>query len=382
MVEACEFIEPLRARGIHTWTGVPCSYLTPFINYVIGQPQLRYIASANEGDAVATAAGVALAGGRAGAMMQNSGLGNAVSPLTSLTWTFRLPVLLICTQRGAPNVPDEPQHALMGAITRELFELMRVPLRDFPGDPGEVGAAIETAVHYMEQERRPFALLMQKNAVAPCPLPDSSVDGAPVEVRQQLHGFAGARASRAAVLERLVACTTESSAVIIATTGYTGRELYMTEDRPNHFYMAGSMGCASALGLGVALERPDQHVIVVDGDGAALMRLGNLSTIGTYAGDNLTHIVLDNEVHESTGGQRTVSARVDFARMAAACGYRSVLSGVDLSLIDAVCGVAGLPGPRLLHLKINPGTPAQLPRPALTPEEVAARFTARLVASR
>ena len=143
MISARSFIEPARARGFDFWTGVPCSYLKPFINYVIGDPALAWVTSANEGDAVATATGHALAGRRAVAIMQNSGLGNAVSPLTSLNWVFRLPVLLIVTLRGDPEHGDEPQHELMGRITTKLLETMQIPWRWFPNEESDIEAALD-----------------------------------------------------------------------------------------------------------------------------------------------------------------------------------------------------------------------------------------------
>ncbi|MCA8967580.1 MAG: phosphonopyruvate decarboxylase, partial [Planctomycetes bacterium] len=132
MIHARDFVDAARARGFDFYAGVPCSFLTPFINYVIGDATLDYVSAANEGDAVAIAAGATLGGRRGVAMMQNSGLGNAVSPLTSLTWTFRIPILVVCTHRGAPGVADEPQHELMGTITERLFETMDVPWLGFP----------------------------------------------------------------------------------------------------------------------------------------------------------------------------------------------------------------------------------------------------------
>src|ERR1700723_2744223 len=127
MIEAQQFVEAARERGFRWYAGVPCSFLTPFINFVLQDPSLEYLSMTNEGDAVAFIAGIALGGdarlphGRGITMMQNSGLGNAVSPLTSLTWTFRLPQLLMVTWRGQPGVADEPQHALMGPITPALL---------------------------------------------------------------------------------------------------------------------------------------------------------------------------------------------------------------------------------------------------------------------
>lgn len=387
MIEARDFVGPASALGFTTWTGVPCSFLTPFIDHVIASPELRWLSSANEGDAVATAAGISLAGGRGAAMMQNSGLGNAVSPLTSLTWTFRLPVLLVCTQRGAPGVPDEPQHALMGPMTPDLLATIGVPCAPFPERTEAIGPALDQAMAYLASERRPYALLMQKGAVAPgAPAPVGAARAEAAEpARVERHGFGrapAARPTRAEALARVVERAPVDRSVVVATTGYTGRELGATLDRPNHFYMVGSMGCASSLGLGLALELPDTEIIVIEGDGAALMRMGNFSTLGAYGGANLTHVVLDNEAHESTGGQPTVSATVDFALVAAACGYRSAVSGDDVALVDRVCGNPALPGPRLLHLKIRMGTRTDLPRPRLAPEEVAARLTAHVAGRR
>src|SRR6201985_107540 len=173
MLEAREFVEAARARGFRWYAGVPCSYLTPFINYVLQDPQLHYVSMANEGDAVALIAGVSLSGSRGGrgvSMMQNSGLGNAVSPLTSLTWTFRLPQLLIVTWRGQPGVPDEPQHALMGPITPAMLDTMEIRWELFPTDAAAIGPALDRAIAHMDATGRPHAVVMQKGSVAPYPL--------------------------------------------------------------------------------------------------------------------------------------------------------------------------------------------------------------------
>src|ERR1700722_8611571 len=172
MLEARDFVEAARARGFQWYAGVSCSYLTPFINYVVQDASLHYVSMSNEGDAVALAAGVTLAGdgqggaGRGVAMMQNSGLGNAVSPLTSLTWTFGLPQLLIVTWRGQPGVPDEPQHALMGPISPTMLDTMQVAWELFPTEPAQLGAVLDRALAHMNSTGRSYALLMQKGSVA------------------------------------------------------------------------------------------------------------------------------------------------------------------------------------------------------------------------
>jgi phosphonopyruvate decarboxylase len=308
-------------------------------------------------------------------MMQNSGLGNAVSPLTSLAWVFRLPVLVVCTHRGAPGVHDEPQHELMGRITRELLAAIDVPCADFPREPEQIEPALAAAQEFLDRQRRPYALLMQKGAVAPHALAGAALPRRePRALPVPAAGPGRPRPSRRQVLERIIQRTSPGRSAVFASTGFAGRELYALADRPNQFYMVGSMGCASSLGLGFSLVRERVETVVIDGDGAALMRLGNLATVGCYAGGNYTHVILDNEAHESTGAQATVSAGVEFAAVAAACGYRTVLAGDDPALVDEVVDRPELPGPRLLHLKIRTGTLENLPRPKVTPVEVAERF--------
>src|SRR5271156_2454871 len=183
LIEAHHFVEAARERGFHWYAGVPCSYLTPFINYVLQDESLHYVSMANEGDAVALIAGVALAGDEGGAhrrgvaMMQNSGLGNAVSPLTSLTWIFRLPQLLIVTWRGQPGVADEPQHALMGPVTPAMLDTMEIPWELFPTEAEAIGPALDRATAHMDSTGRPYALVMQKGSVAPYKLNKKGLSG-------------------------------------------------------------------------------------------------------------------------------------------------------------------------------------------------------------
>ncbi len=381
MIAAASFVEAARARGFSFYAGVPCSFLTPFINYVIQDSSLRYLSCANEGDAVSVIAGAAIAGQRGITMMQNSGLGNAVSPLTSLTWTFRLPQLLIVTWRAQPGVSDEPQHQLMGPITPRMLETMEIPWELFPQQEADIAAALDRAVAHMDATGRPYCLLMQKGTVADFPLQGS---GAPVP-RAQGRVVVDAneirppnRVTRAEALQKLIALTPEHNSVVLATTGFSGRELYAIADRPNQLYMVGSMGCVAGLALGLALARPDLRVVAVDGDGAALMRMGLFATIGTYGPANLYHLLLDNGVHDSTGGQATVSAGVSFAAIAAACGYPLAFSSSTLDVIDRLLVDDEIRGPRFAHLRTRPGARENLPRPVVTPEQVKLRLARQI----
>ena len=380
MIEAAQFVEAARERGFDWYAGVPCSYLTPFINYVLQDPSLHYVSAANEGDAVALIAGVTLGaqnGRRGVTMMQNSGLGNAVSPLTSLTWTFRLPQLLIVTWRGQPGVADEPQHALMGPVTPAMLDTMEIPWETFPTEADAIGPALDRAIAHMDETGRPYALVMQKGSVAPYELKQgaSGARRTPCVPQTQWHGVAtDALPTRQAALQRVIAHTPPESTVVLASTGFCGRELYALDDRSNQLYMVGSMGCLTPFALGLALTRPDLHVVAIDGDGAALMRMGAFATIGAYGPANLTHVLLDNGAHDSTGGQATVSAEVSFAGVAAACGYASAVEGDDLATLDEVLTSPKLDGPRFVRLAIRRGTPDGLPRPTITPPDVKTRL--------
>ena len=376
MIAADDFLVPARAHGFDFYTGVPCSFLTPLINRVIGAGDLDYIGAASEGEAVAIAAGAWLAGRKTVVMCQNSGLGNTVNPLTSLSAPFRIPTLLVVTWRGQPGRKDEPQHALMGEITDRLLDTVQIGHMAFPTTAEDVLPALEGAMAEMARQERPFALIMAQGSVR-----DDGLRQEPVKPRSRRQPEdlrdGGERATRIAVLERLLALVPQSAG-IVATTGKTGRELLTLSDRPQHLYLVGSMGCASGLALGIALNtrRP---IVVLDGDGAALMKLGTFATIGACAPDNLIHVLLDNGVHDSTGGQATVSPIVDFASVATSCGYAQAfacdsLAGFETAFRTALHGA----GPAMIHIRIAPGSIPNLGRPTMKPHEVARRFKAFL----
>lgn len=370
MINADSFITRAGDHGFHLYSGVPCSYLTPFINYVVDSSDLSYIGAANEGDAIALVAGAELGGVRGVVMHQNSGLGNALNPLTSLTHTFRIPLLLITTLRAEPGGPaDEPQHELMGAITTALLELMDIPWEYFPDQVDRIDACLDRAVQHMDDVGRPYALVMRKGTVERWEL--TSVQE-PKEVVATLPEAHVPRHLRWDLLQAVQAATRESD-VVVATTGYTGRELYQLGDRENQLYMVGSMGCAPSFGLGLAIAQPERRVVVLDGDGAALMRMGAQATLGYERPRNLVHILFDNGVHESTGGQATVSRSIDFCAIAAGCGYPRISRA---STPDELAAILSADEEMLhfVHVPTLPGIRDKLPRPSMQPHEVAQRL--------
>ena len=372
MIQADDFIVPAQKRGYDFYTGVPCSFLTPFINRAITSDRTDYVGAASEGEAVAIAAGAWLAGRKTIVMCQNSGLGNCVNPLTSLNYPFRIPTLLITTWRGQPGVKDEPQHELMSQITQSLLETMRIRSLTFPRMPDEITAILDAVETEISISDLPFGLVMEKGTVGDEPLVDQAVIMTSGGTYQDLTK-GGDRPNRYGLLETVLAIASKDTA-IIATTGKCGRELFTIADRNAHLYQVGSMGCASGMGLGVALNTA-KPVMVLDGDGAALMKMGTLATIGAQAPANLVHVVLDNGVHDSTGGQATMSPHVNFAQVAIACGYRSgIFCDSQDEFETALKTAQESKGPTLIHAKIAPGSLDNLGRPTVKPKDVARRF--------
>ena len=372
MLEAGAVLRAARAAGFGFYTGVPCSFLTPLINRVASDRALRYVGAASEGEAVAIAAGAWLGGRQTVVLCQNSGLGNAVNPLTSLNTPFRIPTLLVVTWRGQPGLADEPQHALMGEVTQDLLALMRLGQAPFPQAPDTLDAAFGHAQAEMERTSLPFAFVMRKGDLAEEALDEPARRQAGAGRRTDLCER-GSRPSRVEILEHVLALA-PADAAVIATTGKTGRELFTLQDRAQHLYQVGSMGCAAPMGLGLALVT-GRRTIVLDGDGAALMKLGAMATIGAYRPPGLLHVLLDNGVHDSTGGQATVSPTVDFAGVALSCGYAHAFSCDSATgFASAFTEALGRPGPLLVHVRIRPGSMEKLGRPTIAPHEVARRF--------
>jgi phosphonopyruvate decarboxylase len=377
MISAAEFFAAAARHGFDFYTGVPCSFLTPLINGALSRRGLTYVGAASEGEAVAIAAGAWLAGRNTVVMCQNSGLGNAVNPLTSLNAPFRIPTLLVTTWRGQPGIGDEPQHLVMGQITHKLLSLIDIEHEAFPKTAEELPAVLRHASARMAERELPFAFVMDQGSVRDDGLDVPARPHSDPGVREDLTTMGEPTPSRAAVLERLLTLV-DPAAAVIATTGKCGRELFTLADRPQHFYQVGSMGGASGMGLGVALN-VSRPVVVLDGDGAALMKLGSFATIGAYAPAGLIHIVLDNGVHDSTGGQPTVSSSVDFAGVAIACGYRHAISCGTLDRFASAYSLAAAgPKPALIHARIASGSMSKLGRPTIAPADVARRFKAFL----
>ena len=370
MLYTQDFFAAMQQRGYNFISGVPCSFLDTLMHYAA--TECRFVMSANEGDAVATSSGAALAGVKSVVLMQNSGLTNAISPLTSLNHPFAIPILGFVSHRGAPEIQDEPQHQLMGAITPALLELMRIPYAVLSSHMPEALKQLAHADSCIEQ-KKPFFFIVKKGTFDKPTLSGASAprvknrECIPRHKDEQLP-------TRWETLQKIVSLT-KGRAALLATTGKTGRELHDIADTPNHLYMVGSMGCVSSLALGVALNT-HKPVIVLDGDGSLLMRLGNLATNAGYAPPHFFHLVLDNHAHSSTGGQFTLSHNADFVSLAAHAGYQHSYHAHSLAeLVSIITNWYTNPVTTFCCLSISPQEQSQLGRPKLTPKQVGERFT-------
>ncbi len=364
MLDPQQFYDWLVAGEVEFFAGVPDSLLKDFCAYVTATaPPSQHVITVNEGSAVALAMGYHLATGKLGAVyLQNSGLGNTVNPLTSLAdpAIYGVPMLLIVGWRGEPGVKDEPQHVHMGRITESTLEAVGVPHTVLPDEPTAAHAAVAGALEDARARMAPHALVVRKDTFTTFKLPKEK---APYALTRE--------AAIALALESLPA-----QAAVIATTGKPSRELFELREarRERHdadLLIVGGMGHASQIALGVALSQPSREVYCFDGDGAVLMHMGGLATIGTLGPKNYRHLVLNNAAHDSVGGQPTVAFDVDLCAVARASGYRYVSRATDeASLTAALVAFHREPGPTFLEVRICKGSRDDLGRPTMTPAEL------------
>ncbi len=364
MISPQDFVQALKTRKWRFFTGVPCSFFQSAINCVRGDKDLRYIIAPNEGSALALASGACLAGQPAVVMIQNSGLGNLINPLTSLNMIYHLPALIFVSGR-AYGVADEPQHEIIGRTMGGMLSAMGVAFSDLPQESGAYEKALDEARVYIGQKNQPCVFFVRKDTVG----------SYEVSVEKGAYPLSRLEAIR------IIAENLKGHEAVVATTGMASRELFSAADRKGNFYMQGSMGHAPAIGLGIALARPEKKVVILDGDGALLMHLGVLSAIGHYQPKNFYHLVLDNEAYETTGNQDTTSASTDFCLAAKAAGYRQAQEAADekslrRTLNDFLAG----PGPVLLRIKINRTPADKVPRISskYSSEQISQRFKSAL----
>jgi phosphonopyruvate decarboxylase len=355
-VKAVDFVQTLKEAGIQDYTGVPCSTFTEVIRYVEAHEQ--YIIAASEGEAMGIAAGISLSGNIPAVLMQNDGFGNAINPLTSLQKLYEFPTLLIISWRGEPGIKDAPQHVWSGRTLLDLMKVFEIEYIILEADIETQRAEILRLAELVRKEQRICAIICRKNVF--------EAEEQPPDQRQ---GLLSRKQAIEAVLTEI-----DDDMDIFSTTGKPSRELYSVRDRANNFYTVGSMGCTSAIAFGHWLKS-GRRTVVLDGDGAILLKMGTLATIAYYQPAHMLHICLDNESYESTGAQATVTSRVDLSRVAGAAGYNEVARVTSVDDITAfIRAWKQRPTLSFLHIKVMNQTEAGLGRPKEDPVDLKKRF--------
>lgn len=330
MIRPSYFYDLLIKNGTDFFAGVPDSLLKNFCAYVTDNaPSEKHIISANEGSATALACGYHMATGKIPMIyMQNSGEGNMVNPMLSLADrdVYSIPMLIVIGWRGEPGVHDEPQHVKQGKVTCDLLDAMKIPYEVLSENEAELPGQFEKAYKYIKENNAQYAFVIRKNTFDEYKL----VNNIPVEGKM----------SREEAIEKIMLSADDKTA-FVSTTGMASRELYELRDKHNQahdrdFLTVGGMGHCSQIALAIAMNKADRQVYCIDGDGASIMQMGGMATIGTRNPSNMVHFVMNNGAHDSVGGQPTVGRQIDLCAIAAGCGYENVVKVETLEELDAV----------------------------------------------
>ena len=366
MIETGFFCERLLKAETDFFTGVPDSLLKSFCAYVTDHVKKEnHIIAANEGAAVALAAGYHLATGKIPLVyMQNSGIGNAVNPLLSLAdrEVYQIPMILLIGWRGEPGVKDEPQHIKQGKVTCSLLEAMGIPYTIISDTEEELEKQLSVMYAHFCENNSPYGLVVRNNVFSNYKIQNVCVSEETLYL------------SREAAIEEIIRSSPPDD-LYVSTTGMASRELYELREKlglahDRDFLTVGSMGHASQIALEIALQKPERAVTCLDGDGAVLMHMGSLAVIGSRKPRNFRHIVLNNGAHDSVGGQPTVGLQTDIPSIARACGYEKAFSVRTLEeLRKVVVETEKRRGPVLIEVRLCKGARADLGRPRTSPIE-------------
>ncbi len=351
------------------FTGVPDSQLKPLCNYLMHTYGIsdKHIIAANEGNAVALAAGYHLATGKTPVVyMQNSGIGNIINPVASLMndKVYGIPCVFIVGWRGEPGVKDEPQHIYQGEVTIKLLEDMDIRTFIIGKDTTEDELSAKMAeFRALLKLGKQVAFVVRKGALE-C---DAKVkyENTNTMVRED-------------IIRHITDVTGED--VIVSTTGKASRELFEireAKDQPHgsDFLTVGSMGHSSSIALGIALQKPEKKIWIIDGDGAALMHLGGMAVLGANNPENVVHIVINNSAHETVGGMPTVAEKLDLVKIAEGCGYKKAICTDSFETLDkALEDAKNANCLSLIEVKCSIGARDDLGRPTTTAMENKVNF--------
>ena len=360
MISPKFFYDTLAGYGIDFYAGVPDSLLKNLCAYITDHADSSHnIIAANEGGAMGLAAGHYLATGQIPVVyMQNSGEGNIINPLASLTDpdVYNIPVLQVIGWRGKPGVHDEPQHVKQGKVTTGLLNVMGIDYTVLSKEEDKSDAQIKKAIAYMQATKQCYALVVEKDTFDAYTLQN-------VEKNDLVM-------SREEAIQTVAAALSEKDA-IVSTTGMISRELFeyrtaMNEGHERDFLTVGSMGHASQIALGIALAKQDRKVWCFDGDGASIMHMGSMAIVANKAPKNYVQVVFNNGAHDSVGGQPTVGLKIDLPAIATAVGYKSVYSVATKEELQRQLSNLG-DAPVFIEIKVKKGNRKDLGRPSTTP---------------
>ena len=346
------------------FTGVPDSQLKPLCNYLMNTYGIsnQHVIAANEGNAVALAAGYHLATGKIPVVyLQNSGIGNIINPVASLMndKVYSIPCVFIVGWRGEPGIHDEPQHIYQGEVTVKLLEDMDIRTFIIGKDTTEEDLkATMQEFKKLLQVGKQVAFVIRKGAL--------EYDGKVkyVNLNQMV---------REDIIRHIVNATGKD--IIVSTTGKASRELFEIREanKQSHAYdflTVGSMGHSSSIALGIAMQKPDKKIWIVDGDGAALMHMGSMAVLGANAPKNVVHIVINNGAHETVGGMPTVAEKIDLVKIAEGCGYPNCICVNNFEALDqALDRAKATPALSFIEIKCSIGAREDLGRPTTTAKE-------------
>ena len=360
MIRPDFFYHTLASHGIDFYAGVPDSLLKNLCAYITDHADAAHnIIAANEGGAMGLAAGHYLATGQIPVVyMQNSGQGNIINPLASLTDpdVYNIPVLLVIGWRGKPGVHDEPQHVKQGKVTTGLLNVMGIDYTVLSKEEDKAEAQIQKAVAYMQATKQCYALVIEKDTFDAYTLQNVEKNDFTMSREEAIQTVAAALGKKDA---------------IVSTTGMISRELFeyrtaMNQGHERDFLTVGSMGHASQIALGIALEKQDRKVWCFDGDGASIMHMGSMAIVASKSPKNYVHVVFNNGAHDSVGGQPTVGLKIDLPAIAKAVGYKSVYSVSTPEELQQQLTQLG-EAPVFIEVKVKKGNRKDLGRPTTTP---------------
>jgi len=359
-----DFYNDLAHHDINFFTGVPDSLLKNFCGYVEDNvKRINHIIAANEGNAIAIASGHYLATNKIPLVyMQNSGLGNAINPLLSLCDpdVYSIPMIILIGWRGEPGVKDEPQHVKQGKVQKDLLDTLDIPYECISKDEKNINGKISKCVSLARNKSRPVAILVRKGTFEKYVIKNNNNSNNIMSREDALN---------------LIIKNINQKAIIVSTTGKTSREIFeirekRSESHSKDFLTVGSMGHCSSIALGIALSRPEQEVVCIDGDGSLLMHLGSITALVDFKPKNLKYILINNNVHESVGGQRTVASELNIFNIVSSISKNDcIVANTTDDLKKLLPDFMDKKELSFLEINVYPGSRDDLGRPTIKPIE-------------